>query len=70
MHTTLSYSELKRVGDGYLNCLLSCSCIISPHLGLPTHVRAEHLPIAELFNLESTENFLKVLAASIVKTSV
>ena len=52
MHVARPYSEFQLVGHGYLNCLLSCSCIISPDLGLPTQVnRAEHLPIEELFNL-------------------
>ena len=70
-YVTLSYSEFLRVGPGYFNCLLSCSLIISPDLGLPTQVqRAEHLHIVELFNLEKTESFFKVLAASIVKTRV
>ena len=53
MHVTLSYSEIQPIGHGYLNCLLSCSCIISLDLGLPTQVqRVEHFPIAELFILE------------------
>ena len=48
MHVRLSYSELQPVGHSYLNCLLSCSCIIYPAKLL----RAEHLSIAELFKLE------------------
>ena len=52
-YETLSHSEFQRVGHGYLNCLLSCFCILFPESGLQTQVqRAEHLPIAELFNLE------------------
>ena len=66
MRATLSYSLI-----GYLNCPLSCSCIIYPDLGLPTQVeRAEHLPIAKLFHLEGAEIFFKILVASIVKTIV
>ena len=38
MHTTLSFSEFQPVGHGYLNCLLSCTWIVSPDLGLPTQV--------------------------------
>ena len=38
--------------------MLSCSCIISPDLGLPTQIqRAEHLTIAKLFNLKRAEIF-------------
>ena len=71
MHAPLSYSEFLPVGHGYLNSLSSCPCIISTDMGLPTQVqRAEHLPIAELFNLEKVEIFINVLAASIVKTTV
>ena len=63
---TLSYSEFHHVGLG----LLSYSCIISPDLGLSTQVQtAEHLPIAEIFNLERGETFFKVLAVSIVKAT-
>ena len=58
MHLTLSYSEFQRVWHEYLNCLLRCSCITSPDLGSPTQVRrAEHLQIAELFNVEMAEFF-------------
>ena len=57
--------------DGYLNCQLSCSCIISPDLGLPTQVqRAEHLPVADSFIWRGLNFFSKVLASSIVKTTV
>ena len=70
MHMTLSYCEFWHVGHGYLNCLLSCLCIITPDMGLPTQVqRAEHLPIAELFNFERAEFFKNILGVSIVKTS-
>ena len=69
MHAILSHSEFQRVGYGNINCLLSCSCIIYPDLGLPTQVqRAEHLPSAQLFYLKRSEFFFKVLAASKVKT--
>ena len=71
MVMTLSYSEFQPVGHGYLNCLLSCSCIISLDLGLTTKVyRAEQLPIAEIFNLETAEIFFNVLAALIKKATV
>ena len=60
MHVTLCYSESQLDGHGYLDCLLSCSCIISPDLGLPTQVqRTEYLKIAELFNLERAAFFLQ-----------
>ena len=73
MHVTLSYIEFQGVGHRYLNCLLRCSCIISPDFGLPTQVRkAEQLYIAKLFNLERADIFFKFSAASIalVKTEV
>ena len=58
MHVTLCYSESQLDGHGYLAYLLSCSCIISPDLGLPTQVqRAEYLKITELFNLERATFF-------------
>ena len=56
------------LGYSWLGLLLT---LVSPDLGLPTEVqRAEHLPIAELFNLERAEIFFKILAALIVKTTV
>ena len=59
MHATLSHGEFQRVGQ-YVNCLLSCSCIISPDLGLPTQVqRAEHLPVQNYFIWRGLKFFLK-----------
>ena len=37
---TLSHSKFQPVGHGYLNCLLSCFCFISPDFGLPTQVES------------------------------